>query len=337
MSEKPVLTRSEIARQRRAQRAAKELTQTSKRALKPVMPVSRVAPEHTVVNRNRIANQRSFNIALGLPELHLQKPSISVQRTHASWRLVSIFVALLLSIVIYLALTLSYFHVPSVMVLGNNRIAREEIEPVLGVVGQSIFTVKPDEAAMRLRMNYPELLSAQVNVYLPNYVYVTVVERQPVIAWQQNGGYTWIDATGVAFRPRGTVAGLVPVIGLAVPPAGAPSLTDPVSAPPYMQKELVDAILALAPAVPAGTTMVFDRSFGLGWTDGRGWKSFFGTSADDMLLKVRVYQSLVDSLTKRSITPSFISVMYPSAPFYRTVKVEVAEQPAQPVVADNGQ
>jgi len=30
-------------------------------------------------------------------------------------------------------------------------------------------------------------------------------------------------------------------------------------------------------------------------------------------------------------------VMYPSAPFYRTVKVEVAEQPAQPVVADNGQ
>jgi uncharacterized membrane protein YccC len=153
MSDKRVLTRSEIARQRRAQRAAKELTQTSKRA---IVPVTRVAPERNVVNRNRIANQRSFNIALGLPELHLHKPSISVQRVHASWRLASIFIALLLSTAIYLALTLPYFHVPNVTVLGNNRIAREEIEPVLGVIGQSIFTVKPDEAAMRLRMNYPE-------------------------------------------------------------------------------------------------------------------------------------------------------------------------------------
>ena len=87
--------------------------------------------------------------------------------------------------------------------LGNNRLTREEIEAVTGVIGQSIFTVQPDEVATRLRMNYPELLSAQVNVYLPNHVYVTVTERQPVILWQQDGGYTWIDATGVAFRPRG--------------------------------------------------------------------------------------------------------------------------------------
>jgi hypothetical protein len=52
----------------------------------------------------------------------------------------------------------------------------------------------------------------------------------------------------------------------------------------------------------------------------------------DMPLKVRVYQSLVDSLSKRGITPLFISVMYPDAPFYRAVKVELAELPV-----DNGQ
>jgi hypothetical protein len=327
MSDKQELTRSEIARQRRAQRARKELEQTSRRASKPVVMVARVAPRDAVtrsVTRKRAANQRRFNIALGLPEIHLHKPSIAVQRLHASWRLASISIAVFLSVVIYLALTLPYFRVPSVTVLGNSRLTRDEIESVLGVLGQSIFTVQPNQVAARLRMNYPELLSAQVNVYLPNHVYVTVTERQPVILWQQDGGYTWIDATGVAFRPRGFIAGLVPVQGLVTPPTGAPALDNPSAPPPYMQKELVDAILALAPAVPADSTMVFDRSFGLGWTDSRGWKSFFGTSAHDMPLKVRVYQFLVDSLAQRGIVPSFISVMYPDAPFYRTTKVELA-------------
>jgi hypothetical protein len=136
----------------------------------------------------------------------------------------------------------------------------------------------------------------------------------------------------VAFRPRGLVAGLVLVKGLAVPPAGPPPLDDPFSPPPYMQKELVDAILALAPTVPADSTMVFDGSYGLGWTDSRGWKSYFGTTAQDMPLKVRVYQSLVDSLVSQSKSPSFISVMYPDAPFYRMADVASKELPV-----DNGQ
>jgi cell division protein FtsQ len=280
---------------------------------------ARVAPRAA---HKRAANQRRFNIALGLPEIHLHKPSIATQRLFASWRLVSISVAVLLSVAIYLALSLPYFRVPNATVLGNNRLTREEIESVTGVIGQSIFTVQPREVATRLRMNYPELLSAQVNVYLPNHVYITITERQPVILWQQNGGYTWIDATGVAFRPRGFVTGLVPVKGLVTPPVGTPALDDPFAAPPYMQKELVDAILALAPTVPADSMMIFDRSFGLGWTDSRGWKSFFGTSAQDMPLKVRVYQSLVDSLASRGIIPSFVSVMYPDAPFYRAVEIE---------------
>jgi cell division protein FtsQ len=334
MSDRQELSRSEIARQRRAQRARKELEQTSKRASKPVAMVARVAPRDTAsraADHKRFANQRRFSIALGLPEIHLHKPSIATQRLFASWRLASISVAVVLGVVIYLALSLPYFRVPNATVQGNNRITREEIESVTGIVGQSIFTIQPNEVAVRLRTNYPELLSAQVKVYLPNHVYITVAERQPVILWQQDGGYTWIDATGVAFRPRGAVTGLIPVQGLVTPPNGTPALDDPLAPPPYIQKELVDAILALAPTVPADTTMVFDRSYGLGWTDSRGWKSFFGTSAQDMPLKVRVYQSLLDSLVSRGKTPSFISVMYPDAPFYRAVEIQYEE-----LTADNG-
>jgi len=259
-----------------------------------------------------------------MPEIHLQRPGLRVPRIQPSWRLGSVFIALLIFVAIYLLLSLPYFHIPSATVLGNNRLTREEIESVAGVLGQSIFTVKPDEVETRLRMNYPELLSVQVNVYLPNHVYFTLAEREPVILWQQDEGYTWIDATGVAFRPRGLVAGLVLVKGLVTPPPGPASLDDPLSPQPYMQKELVDSILVLAPHVPADTTMVFDRTFGLGWVDSRGWKVFFGTSADDMPLKIRVYQSLAESLVNRGVSPTFISVMYPDAPFYRAI--EVAEK-----------
>jgi hypothetical protein len=174
-------------------------------------------------------------------------------------------------------------------------------------------------------MNYPELASAKVNVYLPNHVYVTVTERQPVILWQQDTGYTWVDPTGVAFRPHGNVDGLVSVIGLTLPPARMALLDDPFSPPPFMQKELVNAILALSPNVPAGATMIFDPGYGLGWKDGRGWQVFFGTSAKDMALKIRVYQSLVDSLASRGRIPVFISVAYPDAPFYRMAAVDVQE------------
>ena len=335
MSDKRELSRAELVRQRRAQRTLKEMQQTTQRALKPIATVtSRAVPTRPVIKPKRVDENRSrrFNVALGLPEIHLHKPNIAMPRLRGNWRLASFFIAILLGTAIYFALTLPYFHVPSATVLGNNRLSREELDSVLSVTGQSIFMVQPDEVAARLRMNYPELASAKVNVYLPNHVYVTVTERQPVILWQQDSGYTWIDPTGVAFRPRGEAAGLVSVIGLTTPPAGIASLDDPFSPLPFLQKELVDAILVLSPNVPAGSTMIFDPTYGLGWNDSRGWQAFFGTSARDMALKIRVYQSLVDSLASRGRIPVFISVVYPDAPFYRMANVEVQE-----VTVEDGQ
>jgi len=164
-----------------------------------------------------------------------------------------------------------------------------------------------------------------VKVYLPNHVYVTVSERTPVILWQQGEGYTWIDSEGVAFRPRGVITGLVSIIGAGNPPVGVSSTNDQLSPPPFMQKDLVDAILVLAAHVPADSTMFFDPKDGLGWTDARGWKALFGVSARNMPLKVRVYQSLVDSLLSRGTVPLFINVAYPDAPFYRRAEVQPEE------------
>ncbi|RJP50733.1 MAG: FtsQ-type POTRA domain-containing protein [Anaerolineaceae bacterium] len=317
MSGNQDLTRAELIRRRRTHRTGKELNQTAKRSVKPMVPVtSRTSTMPFSSQPRLVAKPRRFNIALGLlPQGRLHKPNTSMLRFHANWRIVSILTALLLGAVIYLLLTLPYFFVPAATVLGNNRLSREEINQVLGMTGQSVFTVQPQDVELRLLMNYPELLSADVKVYLPNKVYVTVSERQPVILWQKGDGYTWIDDTGVAFRPRDFVVGLVPVIASDEPPAGI--ARDSFNQPTYMQKELADAILALAPLVPEGSTMTYDSVQGLGWTDSRGWQVSFGTNPNDIPLKIRVYQSLVDSLTASGKHPEYINVVYSEAPFYR--------------------
>lgn len=323
MSNKRELTRAEMVRARRAQQTAKEIHQTVQRSVKPTMPVSsRVGTSYVQAKHKRVEEpKRRFNVALGLPNITLHKPAIHFSRPALNWRTTSVVLVLVFGALLYFAWTLPYFHVPVATVLGNNRLTRDEINSVLGVQGQSIFMVQPKEVETRLRMNYPELASAHVDVYLPNYVYVTVTERQPVILLQQGEGFTWIDATGVAFRPRGDGGVLVPVLALSTPPAGTASADDPYSPPPYMQKELVDAILALAPAVPAGSTLTFDSTEGLGWTDPRGWKAYFGTNAKDMPLRIQVYQSLVNSLVSKNKTPEYINVAFADAPYYRMAKI----------------
>jgi cell division protein FtsQ len=337
MSNKRELTRAEMVRARRAQQAAKEMQQTAQRAVRPAtLPVSsRVGTSYVQAKHKRVEEpKRRFQVALGLPNITLHRPTIHFSRPSMNWRTTSTILAFVLGALLYFAWSLPYFHVPVATVLGNNRLTRDEINAVLGVQGQSIFMVQPKEVEARLRMNYPELSSAHVDVYLPNFVYVTVTERQPVVILQQGEGFTWIDATGVAFRPRGDGGVLIPVVALAAPPAGLASVDDPFSPPPYMQKELVEAILALAPTVPAGTTMTFDPAEGLGWTDPRGWKVYFGISAKDMPLKVQVYQSLVNSLVSKNKIPEYINVAFADAPYYRMAQIS---EPSFEVSAESEQ
>lgn len=338
MSNKSNLSRSEQVRRRRAERSTKELQETKTRALKPMVKVTSRTPTIPIAVAPKQKSRRRFNASLGLPSMQLHKPKLSLPqfsmpRFHMNWRMASLLIALLLGVGIYLVLSLPYFHVPAATVLGNSRLSREEINGVLGVSGESIFTIQPEEVRTRLLLSYPELLSAEVKVSLPNQVRVTVVERQPILFWQQEGeGVTWIDANGVAFRPRGVVEGLASVLALDAPPAGLPS-DDPLSPPSYMAQDLVEAIRLLAPLVPANTTLTYSAADGLGWDDPRGWRVVFGTGAQDMLLKVRIYQSLVDSLAARQITPEFISVVHPHGPYYRMADVDESTEE----VIDSGQ
>ncbi len=327
MSEKKELNRADLVRLRREkensqrrERAKKDATRpaptVTTRAKKAVVQPKRKSTRASGASMPRSARRR-FQVALlpVAPDASLR--NISIPRLRLGPRLFSFFLVALLTVALYLAFNLPLFQVSEAQVAGNQVLAAAEINSALNVAGQPIFVMVPATLETRLRLNYPELVSVHVSVALPNVVSVQVLERKPVIRWEQSGGYTWISEDGVAFRPRGEVTGLISVIALSAPPTDGNVSPDPLTPAPFISAEMVQAIQGLGGHVPPGMTILYDAGFGLGWNDPRGWRVYFGTKASDVELKVRVYESMVNSLSQRGIRPALINVTYPTAPYYR--------------------
>ncbi len=117
----------------------------------------------------------------------------------------------------------------------------------------------------------------KVSISLPNVVAVNVVERKPVVRWEQDGGYTWIAEDGVAFRPRGENARTDPVMAVAAPALASnePAIRSP---RPFISTDMVQALKASGTHVPPGMPILYDPVLGFGWNDPRGWSVYFGTS-----------------------------------------------------------
>jgi len=318
MSDKRESTRAELVRKRRQKEHTQHLHRASKVAARPVV-VTRARRDITKPIHKPVKNaRRRFQIALphlpNMPRPHM--PSMSIPRPRVGWRLFSFILAGLLGAAIYFAFNRPELRVTEARLYGNVQLTQAEVNVVLNITGQPIFLLTPSDLETRLRLNYPELASVQVTVALPNIVTVNVTERQPIIRWEQGGGYTWIADDGIAFRPRGELVGLIPVVALSAPPVEG-SGSDPLTPTPFISTEMVRALMGLYGHVPQGTPIIYEKGYGFGWNDPRGWRVYFGTNASDVALKMRVYESMVDSLTQRGIRPALINVMYPTAPYYR--------------------
>ncbi|MGA7194112.1 MAG: FtsQ-type POTRA domain-containing protein [Anaerolineales bacterium] len=319
MSDNHTLSRAEAVRLRRREQSKKRVVKSSQQVTRPLPAITSREKVGTIAaqSTNRSKTRRRYQAAFSMPGIQIHMPAITLPRFEVGWRLLSFFISLLLGAALYLAWTLPMFRITTAQITGNQRISADEINTVLNSARQPIFTLLPSELEKRIRISYPELASATVTLSLPNVLSVNITERQPVILWQQNGGYTWIDADGIAFRPRGSADHLISVNALASPPHGLSSADDALSPTPYVSADMVKAIQILAPNIPSGATLTYDPHYGLGWSDSRGWQAYFGSDAQEMTVRLKVYQSLVSSLLQRGIYPIFISVQYPSAPYYR--------------------
>jgi cell division septal protein FtsQ len=319
MSRKKELAHSELVRSRRAKENARLMERAANEATRPVPPITRRATKQDAVRSKRkparaSAARRRFQVALPVPRHEVR--SISIPRPYLGGRFFSFLLAAVLGTALYLAFNLPQLRVTQAQITGVQILPLAEVNSVLNVAGQPIFLLTPEDLETRLRLHYPELISVQVEVTFPNLVSVNITERRPVIRWEQGGGYTWISEDGVAFRPRGDASGLIPVVALSGPNVEI-SGGDALTPAPFISAEMVQALNGLAGHVPPNTPILYDPSFGFGWNDPRGWRVSFGTSARDVELKIRVYESMVSSLTQRGIQPVLINVTYPTAPYYR--------------------
>jgi len=316
MSEKQEPTRAELVRLRRENEHTKHLQRASKVKARPVV-ITRAKRDITKPIRKPVQNaRRRFQIAL--PHMPRVNPrSISIPHPRLGWRLLSFVLAAIFGTALYFAFSRPELRVTEAQLTGNQIITQAEINSVLNISGKLIFMLTPSELETRLRLNYPELASVRVTVALPNLVTVNVTERQPLIRWEQGGGYTWISTDGIAFRPRGELTGLIPVVALSAPPVEGLGSDDPLTPASFISTEMVQALKGLVGHVPPGIPILYEKGYGFGWNDPRGWRVYFGTKASDVELKVRVYETMVNSLTQRGIRPALINVMYPSAPYYR--------------------
>lgn len=319
MSKAAERRRADVVRNRRQEHAQKRVSESTILATRPQAPITarRMPMTSGPVRATPSRVKRRPRPAIKMPGIEVHLPSIRFSSQQVQWRLVSLALSLCLGTALYMTWNLPLFRAAAVRVVGNEGITAGEIGAVMGSDGQWIFSLTPRELETRLRSNFPELTSAHVSVGLPNDVSVTVTQRKPEIIWQQGGGYTWIDDSGVAFRPRGTVSGLITVKADASPKPSNAAGADTFSPAPYLSADLVNSIKTLATQAPAGATILFDPNYGLGWTDPRGWQAYFGIGAREMALRLQVYQALVRMLDSEGLAPAFINVQFPTAPYYR--------------------
>jgi hypothetical protein len=311
--------RAERVRSRRIEQSKQRVSESAVLATRPVAPITARRTPSTAAKPAATGSRvrRRAPRPLKMPGIEVRLPSVRFSSREVKWRMLSLFVSMLLATAIYLAWTLPEFEATPAEVLGNQNINADEIRAVVNGSGQLIFSVVPSELELRLRQNFPELLAVHVTVGLPNQVSIAVTERTPTILWEQGDGYTWIDDTGVAFRPRQAVPDLITVKASAAPPPGLPAVTESISPTPFVSADMVSAIKLLAQQVPSGGSLVYDSRYGLGWIDPRGWQVYFGSGSREMPARLSVYQALLGLFEKKGIAPSFVSVQFPTAPYYR--------------------
>jgi len=288
-------TRAEEVRARRASQA---------RQMEPLADM----PKRRKASRKRQPRRR-YDLALPI-ELGAEIRLPAIPALKAGPRLVSSLVLALLGLVLRGLLTAPQFFVAEAAIEGNDLLTANQVRSIAQADEMPVFLVDPAESVARFAP-VAEVAAASVQVSWPNRTSVTIMERQPLVAWKDGFRDWWLSEEGVAFLKHGEREGLVhitsetPILNIQRDPLA--QVIDP---------QVLVAAGVLAAQLPSVESFVYDPILGLGYQDARGWTAYFGVDGD-MVMKVRLYTAIVEHLESKSITPATISVKDPSAPFYR--------------------
>lgn len=259
--------------------------------------------------------------------------------SHAAWRRLRGVLLLLAAVVAVGALWLTLderFYASHVIVVGASRSSPDEIARASGLPGLHMLWVHPAEIETRLLKVLPDLESAQVACGLSARCTITVVERQPRVVWDEDGQMWWVDAEGVifsaspSFSPGGGDASSLPPSGgdaSSLPPDGGDEGGErwrvqgplPRSEDGRLDERVRVALAELwAAGVDVPSLLAYVPGRGLTFTDERGWRVILG-EGPGLAERLQVLAWLAADLEARGLTPRFVDVRFPDAPYYSLV------------------
>jgi len=337
----PSINRSELVRQRRAERSTQRATKTRQaashavRSQPVIMRSDAFNGTRPVQNTSGNRVKRQYYYALGASGAELRLPALPF--VNFSGRFLSAIVVVFTALAIYALGFSSQFQISEVTIDGISRLTPGDIYAVLNVKGEQIVAFDAAAAKDALQKAFPELGSVKVQVGLPAKVHLQVTELQPSIAWRAGETIYWIDANGVILPPRGEVGDLLTIGSDSQPPlmplvdANTPSVSVPViggetaaaSAPVEIwgrkiNPEILKRMTELKTLIPPEAKLVYSSLNGLGWEDPAGWDVYIGRDLSDFDLKFSMYTAIINNLTSQGSQPQeMISVEFVNAPFYR--------------------
>jgi cell division septal protein FtsQ len=220
-------------------------------------------------------------------------------------RWISLVVLIGLGAVVYLGGQTPWLVISDVQVEGAVALTADSVVKASGLQGKSIVWADPALAA-RSVVAMPSVLTATVEIGWPNQARIAVVERAPVMAWDQAGERFWVDEDGVLMPSRYQVHGLLLVL------SQEREMLTLGSAIPH---DVMQAALQLRQLRPNIDALYYEQANGLSYQDGRNWRAYFGLG-NDVNQKLVIYEALVADLMARKMQPDYISVITKEKPFY---------------------
>jgi hypothetical protein len=274
--------------------------------------------------------RRRFDIELSSPGVEIRLPAVPV--VNLGWRLLSGTLVVGLLILLYHLWTSPLYQVQAAELEGNRYLNADIVNRVLNLYNKPVFMVSPEQIEADLQRAFPELMvESSVQIILPATVIVQVQERDPVIAWLQDGEIIWIDADGFSFEPAGENDSLIRVSATAAPPTpvvvvedreevkeDVDPLEEILTPEAFMKTDMVTAIITMHEYLPSKAFLTYDSQHGLGWHDEkRGWDVYFGMDLSNIEEKLTIYKAVKTQLKDDGLSPVLISVEHIHAPYYR--------------------
>lgn len=194
------------------------------------------------------------------------------------------------------------------VVEGTRLVPASELIQDSGIVGKSLFLVRPAEVQRRLLRDYPCLEMVSIETRLPNVVRIEVHEKPDVMVWESAGRRWWVDSEGNVLGAAKQAVGLVTVedaMGMAPPGAHVPGV------PWRMVQEMALSLRAVPRFYfeEQGLTLYVQMG-------GRDVPVYLGCEGDGRV-KVAVLEALVERLENDGIEPAYVDLSSDESPVFK--------------------